>query len=168
MGSTVLIIDTSVLCCLLDVPGKETCGSDADRWNNERVSALLEQRAGAVRVLPLATIIETGNHISQANGDRHNVAKRLSAFISSAADGESPWAAFTDQADLWGAENLKELALKWPNLAAARTSIGDATIKDVAEFYARAGYAVEIVTGDAGLKAYEPKSKPMVPRRREK
>ena len=35
-------------------------------------------------------------------------------------------------------------------------SIGDATIKDVATYYREAGYGVEILTGDEGLKAYEP------------
>ena len=43
--------------------------------------------------------------------------------------------------------------------------IGDATIKDVAEFYTESGVSVEILTGDEGLKAYEPKAV-KVPRRR--
>src|SRR6218665_1035044 len=48
------------------------------------------------------------------------------------------------------------MASTWPALAAGGTSIGDATIKHVAEYYAKAGYAVEIMTGDQGLKAYQP------------
>jgi hypothetical protein len=82
------------------------------------------------------------------------------------ADGSSPWAAFIDQADLWNAEKLNGLAQKWPLLASAKTSLGDATIMDVAEFYAKGGIDVEIVTGDRGLKSYEPRKRPMVPRRR--
>ncbi len=53
-------------------------------------------------------------------------------------------------------------------LAEAGQSLGDASIVDVANYYAEAGYAVVILTGDEGLKAYEPRNKPMVPRRRAK
>lgn len=169
MPARVLILDTSVLCCFLQVPGKETCGSDEDRWDHRRISALIDaevQRASLL-VLPLATIIETGNHIAQAKrGDRFIVATRLAGFIALAADGASPWAAFTQQSGLWEPGALKILAETWPALAAAGTSIGDATIKDVAEFYAKGGYEVEIVTGDAGLKAYQPLTPPRIPRRR--
>lgn len=28
----IVVIDTSILCAWLDVPGKETCGPDDDRW----------------------------------------------------------------------------------------------------------------------------------------
>jgi hypothetical protein len=61
---------------------------------------------------------------------------------------------------------LKSLADDWPNLAARGVSIGDATIKTVAEYYARAGYEVEILTGDLGLKAYQPAQPTLTPRRR--
>ena len=33
----VLILDTSVLCVWLDVPGMEGCGPDSDRWDKLRV-----------------------------------------------------------------------------------------------------------------------------------
>ena len=81
-----------------------------------------------------------------------------------AATAEEPWAAFTSQSELWSEENLKKLADEWPKLAASKISIGDATIKDVAEFYTESGFSVEILTGDGGLKAYEPKAI-KVPRR---
>ncbi|MCW5258880.1 hypothetical protein [Verminephrobacter eiseniae] len=58
------------------------------------------------------------------------------------------------------------MARTWPALAAGGTSIGDATIKHVAEYYAKAGYAVEIMTGDQGLKAYQPIAPIPRPRRR--
>lgn len=35
-----------------------------------------------------------------------------------------------------------------------------------AQFYAKANFEVEIVTGDAGLKSYEPASRPVIPRQR--
>jgi hypothetical protein len=57
------------------------------------------------------------------------------------------------------------LAREWPKLAAACTSIGDATIKDVAEYYGEAGYEVIIVTVESGLKAYEPAQPRKTPQR---
>jgi hypothetical protein len=168
MSRKVLIIDTSVLCCLLNVPGKETAGPDNDRWSHERIAQLLadEERIGSTFVLPMATLIETGNHIAQAPGQRFETAQALAEHLQSAVDASSPWAAFTDQSPLWQNDNLRTLANTWPGLAAQRISIGDATIKDVAEHYAKGGFDVEILTGDQGLKAYEPVRPAHIPRRR--
>ncbi|WP_024275693.1 hypothetical protein [Hyphomicrobium sp. 802] len=168
MPLRVLILDTSVLCCLLEIPGKEICGPDGDKWDKERVTKLLkeEKGKGSSFVIPLATIIETGNHIAQSPKGRFELATAFGGYMKKAADGSSPWAAFIEQADLWTAEKLNSLADNWPTLAAAKTSLGDATIMDVAEFYAKGGFDVEIVTGDLGLKSYEPRKKPMIPRRR--
>ncbi|MBI4740816.1 MAG: hypothetical protein HY777_04500 [Betaproteobacteria bacterium] len=168
MRKRVLILDTSVLCCWLQVPGKATTGPANDRWNHDRIDALLEQERAknSTFVLPIATLIETGNHIAQAPSQRFERASNLANYLREAADARSPWAAFTDQSPLWQAENLRTLADSWPRLAAAGTSIGDATIKDVAEYYAKAGYFVEILTADAGLKAYEPVQPVAIPRRR--
>jgi len=165
----VLIIDTSILCVWLQVPGKTTCGSAAEQWNKERVDQALEQeiQAGTTLVLPLATIIETGNHISQAASQRYEMAQALARIMAEAADGKTPWAAFTIQTDLWDADGLKKLATEWAALASQKLSIGDATIKTVAEYYARSGFEVEIFTGDKGLKAYQPSLPPStIPRRR--
>lgn len=168
MPKRVLILDTSVLCCWLQVPGKEEAGPADDRWNHDRIHALLkkEEVMSSTFVLPIATLIETGNHIAQAPRQRFECASSLADYLREAADARSPWAAFTDQSPLWQAENLRALADNWPLLAKGGTSIGDATIKDVAEYYARAGYFVEILTGDAGLKAYEPVKSAAIPRRR--
>lgn len=167
MAQKVLVIDTSVLCCLLNIPGKSTAGPDQDKWDRERVEETLAHHEGATRVLPLATLIETGNHIAQSPSDRHRTGNALGDILRLAAEATSPWAAFADQAALWLPEKLHELAESWPALGVAGTSIGDATIKDVAEYYALAGYDVEILTGDQGLKAYEPAKPLKVPRRRQ-
>ena len=168
MSRRVLILDTSVLCCWLQVPGKEVAGPVNDRWDHDRINALLEDERAkdSTFVLPIATLIETGNHIAQAPNQRFERASSLAGYLREAADAASPWAAFTDQSPLWQAENLRALAESWPRLAVGGTSIGDATIKDVAEYYATAGYFVEILTGDAGLKAYEPVKPAEIPRRR--
>ena len=170
MKSKVLVIDTSILCCWLEIPGKETCGNDDDKWERNRVKNLIneETKQGATIVLPLATIIETGNHISQARSMKYECAKELANLINLAADNSTPWAAFSDQDSLWTSDELKRLALEWPELAMQNISLGDATIKLVAEYYAKGGYEVEILTGDSGLKSYQPTVVAPEPRRRKR
>jgi len=168
MRHKILILDTSVLCCWLKVPGKETAGPECDRWDYDRINRLLEEesRAGTTFVLPIAALIETGNHIAQAPHQRYECALELAAHLRNASDANSPWAAFVEQSELWSAEKLRSLAEEWPQLAAANITIADATIKSVAEYYAAASVQVTILTGDAGLKAFEPAAPPLVPRRR--
>jgi len=168
VSKRVLILDTSVLCCWLQVQGKEESGPVDDRWDHARIAQLLdkERSQGSTFVLPIATLIETGNHIAQAPGQRFERASDLAGYLKEAADAQSPWAAFTEQSSLWESDNLRKVAETWPALATGGTSIGDHTIKDVAEYYAQAGYFVEILTGDAGLKAYEPVQPASIPRRR--
>ena len=120
----------------------------------------------AILVLPLASLIETGNHIAHAADRRYQTANSFAQLIRAAAVGNEPWAPFTGQDPCWTEEALVELADNWPNLAAAEQSIGDYTIKEVAEHYASTGCSVEILTGDDGLRAYTPTSEVLVPRRR--
>lgn len=171
MGNKVLVMDTSILCCWIKVQGKETCGPSGDKWDHDRVEKYVNSQVklGATIVLPLATIIETGNHIAQSNNNRYETAQSLAEIMRKTADSITPWAAFTDQGDLWSSEELKKLSEEYPNLASQKISIGDATIKKVADYYSRTGtYEVEILTGDQGLKAYEPQHTPIVPRRKRK
>ncbi len=109
-------------------------------------------------------MIETGNHIAQTP-DCYALAQNLAALMIKAADERSPWAPFSRQIKLWDESGLKRLAADWPQLAVQKIAIGDATIKAVAEFYSGIGYQVEILTGDSGLKAFEP-AQPKQPRRR--
>lgn len=166
----VLIIDTSILCVWLDVPGKETCGPEDDRWDKLRVDAKIQNeiQAKTTFVLPLASIIETGNHIAQAAHSRYERGQALAELMRKSADSETPWAAFSQQSELWSQEKLRILADTWPGLANQRLSLGDATIKDVADFYAQTRYQVEILTGDQGLKAYQPAAPVDVPRRKQR
>jgi hypothetical protein len=114
----------------------------------------------------LAVLIETGNHIAQCSGDRFGLAGQLAQLLINAVNGSNPWVPFAGQDELWERDGLLRLAAAWPQLATGGTSIADATIKDVAEFYAEAGFAVEIVTGDEGLRAYTPTVAAARPRRR--
>ena len=162
----ILVIDTSILCVWLDVPGKEICGEAGNLWDKERVKRVLdkEKRKGTRFVLPLAVIIETGNHIAQSQNS-WDCANALCDIIKQSIDSASPWIAFSQQDVLWKPENLRRLANEWPDYAKAKMSFGDMTIKTVADFYAEARYNVQILTGDAGLKAYEPVTVQLIPRR---
>ncbi len=165
----VLIIDTSILCIWLKVPGMDTCGP-GNEWTKQLVNEKIEKEKekNTIFVLPLATIIETGNHIAQAAHSRKERGEALADLMRKSADQQTPWAAFSDQSVLWSEEKLKSLANSWPGLAAQKLSLGDATIKDVAEYYSQMQYAVEILTGDQGLKAYQPPEPVQVPRRRQR
>jgi hypothetical protein len=167
-SKSVVVIDTSVLCVWLKVPGRLTCGPDDNRWDFDRADREIQQHisAGSSLILPLTTIIETGNHIAQATGDRYPFAKELGEIMCKAANAESPWAAFVEQADHWTPENLRKLAGEWPPMAAQKFSIGDATIKEVADYYAAMGHKVELLTGDQQLAAHQPPPPKLIPRRR--
>lgn len=165
----ILILDTSILCVWLQVPCMLTCGPDVNRWDCDRVEQKIntEKELHTTFVLPLAVIIETGNHIAQANGDKTAVTTKFISLIHKTIEEESPWAAFTQQRKLWEGEQMKELMNRWKDLVHVKHSLGDASIVDVAQFYAESGCEVEIFTGDEGLKAFEPTKHIMPePRRR--
>lgn len=167
----VLIMDTSILCVWLNVPGMATCGPDDDKWDKPRVNEKIETEINnlSTLVLPLSTLIETGNHIAQASHSRKERGEDLGELMRLSADEQTPWAAFSDQYTLWTPQKLKELSEYWPDLAQGqRLSLGDATIKDVAEYYSEIGWEIKILTGDHGLKAYEPTAPAEIPRRRQR
>jgi len=166
----VLLIDTSLLCVWLKVPGKETAGNN--KWDFELVNEkiLTEIEKGTTLVLPLATVIETGNHIAQSkttNSDSKRItSEKFAEIMIYAADEKSPWAAFREQIVLWEAEGLKNLAEKFPNQAVEKTSMGDASIVVLGwYYYQEKGFHVEFLTDDNGLKSQEP-PQPQPPTRR--
>ena len=165
----VLLIDTSLLCVWLKVPGKETAGNN--KWDFELVNEkiLTEIAKGTTLVLPLATVIETGNHIAQAkttNSDSKRItSEKFAEIMIAAADETSPWAAFREQIVLWEAEGLKNLAEKFPNQVVKKTSMGDASIAVLGYYYHEKGFHVEFLTDDNGLKSQEP-APPKSPTRR--
>ncbi|MFI3303679.1 MAG: hypothetical protein SNF68_08250 [Rikenellaceae bacterium] len=169
----IIILDTSILCVWLQVPGMESCGSDEECFNYDDVKKIIDEQiaASATLVLPLATIIETGNHIAQCNGDKHNVAKEFADFIVKSINGDNPWALFTKQSSIWEGDKLKDLVKTWLGNVAAKHSFGDASIVSVANDYAKLSTCeVFIFTGDKGLSAYSPVdiAKIATPRRRRK
>ena len=85
--SSICIIDTSIFTNILDVP----CRNQEHAKIIERFEEyiLLECQF----ILPMATVIETGNHIAQ-NGDgrtRRATAQRFVDFVQSALNNDFPW-----------------------------------------------------------------------------
>jgi hypothetical protein len=98
---TVVFIDTSVLCNFLRIPGKaqyeEVVHKDYERRRND----------GNMFVLPMASIIETGNHIEQlSNGEqRRRCADDLTKILRLVATDTSPWVLVETA---WDCELLKQ------------------------------------------------------------
>jgi len=69
----VLIIDTSVLCVYLGIPKMESCGKNSNYWDRDKIRRKLEEEEEnqTVFILPLAAVIETGNHITQIKSENH-------------------------------------------------------------------------------------------------
>ena len=85
----VVFIDTSVLCNLLRIPGKAQHQQEVHEDYRQR------REAGDTFVLPLAAVVETGNHIEQLGEslgyDRRRCAESLVAILRLVAGGDEPW-----------------------------------------------------------------------------
>ena len=117
---TICLVDTSIFCNVLEVPNQ--C-QDKDAV----LDGLREKiEAGWSLLLPVAAIIETGNHIAQvADGrQRRGVAGRFVEQVKMALNGEAPWVV-TPLPE-------KEAWLAWlnefPEHAMREVGIGDLTI----------------------------------------
>lgn len=94
-------VDTSILCNLIDVPGRNQRRDEVQKLFEELV------REGSTRfVIPVTTVIETGNHIANARGDRRAAAARLNRFLELAASEDPPWQL---HAVTWDADFLEAL-----------------------------------------------------------
>jgi predicted nucleic acid-binding protein len=85
--SSICLIDTSVFVNLLNVPNlNQDYQSVMDNFKNYAES-------GYTFLLPMATIIETGNHIAHnGNGDvRRQTAERFVKEVKAAFNEEAPW-----------------------------------------------------------------------------
>ncbi len=82
----VVFLDTNVLLNVLDVPGK----------NSDRAEVVTEFRrlraAGATLIIPIAAVVEVGNHLAQLAGhERQDRSRTFAAFLRASIDGAAPW-----------------------------------------------------------------------------
>jgi len=79
------LVDTSVFAALIKVPGRDQ--------RHDEVRSEFERRidAGITFILPVTTIIETGNLIANGSGDRRSAAQRLLQALDLARASDPPW-----------------------------------------------------------------------------
>lgn len=117
---SVCLIDTTILCEILEVPNK--CGHSG-LVLSEMEDKVREQEA---LLLPMSSILETGNHIGQ-NGDgnqRRLTASRFVQMIEQAVRGEAP---FTPT-PFFEPKELLEWIGHFPDWAGRGSGLGDLTI----------------------------------------
>ena len=152
----VWFVDTSVLCDLLKVPGKcqrhEEVREELRSLNDSRVQL----------VLPIASIIETGNHIAQADDGhgRRTSAKAFVDLLRLTAEGRAPWVLHSVA---WDGRMLR-LLCDGPGAVGEFVEMagrgllgaGDIAILAECELYSSrtAGVDVRIWTHDRALAAY--------------
>lgn len=137
--SAVCLIDTSVFLNLLNVPAR----------NQEKEAVTTDfmeyAASGCTFILPMATILETGNHIAQ-NGDgriRRQTALRFCEAVKGAFTGEAPYqpSEFPNTGEILGwLDEFPDKAgqNKSPTRTAEGTSFGDLSIiKEYAKCVAR-------------------------------
>ena len=119
---TVHFIDTSILLNILEIPGR----------SQKRQMVLQQMKdftaAGDKFILPLATIIETGNHIAHIDDGnmRRNCAERLSITIKEVLSNTLPWA--YNKGEL-NDDDLRKIAERFPNYAQQQSmGFGDLSI----------------------------------------
>ncbi len=155
----VVFLDTSVLLNVLDVPDK----------NGEKEAILprfreLAKSGTALMVIPMAAVIEVGNHIAQLeNGAvRRQRMERFADFLRQSLSGRPPWVV---SGAIWDAVFLSELVeghQERPgmvDLSSGGVGAGDGSILLELERYRQRSdvpskLPVELWSLDQGLQAY--------------
>lgn len=125
--SAVCIVDTSIFCEILAIPGKSS--AHAAEYRKEFGS---KAKAKEALLLPLAVVVECGNHIGQI---RNGHARRLAAVafeqqVTSALAGKAPFTI----TPLLNLDEWSTMLARFPDWALRNESgIGDLSIVDVYE-----------------------------------
>lgn len=117
---SVCIIDTSVFCNILRVPGRDQRYAQAMAELDE----LLEDEWSLL--LPVATIYETGNHIANATdgGRRRSVAGVFVDQVTDAFHGEAPWT----PTPVHSGDDLTRWLAEFPDSAMGGVGLADLSI----------------------------------------
>ena len=113
---TVVLLDTSVFCNVLRVPGRD---QEADSVM-EKLTRLI--RENATLLLPLAVVLETGNHVARVG--RRDVAERFAQAVRAALEGGAPWI----PTPLVTGDELRKWLDAFPDEAARGVSLVDLSI----------------------------------------
>jgi hypothetical protein len=153
-----VFVDTSILCVLLQIPGKSDDRSQLVQEFEQR------QGNGAVFVIPIAAVVEPGNHIAQLSDghDRESRSRALENLLDRSLAATHPWVMSGVAWDHVLVRSIIDGGGSAPDLVqAARSHVGTGDLSILAEmraFSARtetpSALAVELWTLDAGLKAF--------------
>ena len=145
----VVIVDTGIFLNLLNVPAYNQ-HSNAVR---ECFGEFAKKRADFE--LPIATVIESGNHIAQLSngGDRRRFAETFSRQVRRALEAESPWTL----TPLPNETQLHEWLAGFPDAAMRELSLGDLSIVEAwkAACQRRPFRRVRIWSLDEGLQGHD-------------
>ena len=123
-----ILIDTSVMLEILNVPDKSNVHDDVIAEFKKKADA------GCSFFIPLATIVETGNHIAQ-NGDgnqRLECARNFVKLIEKSLDGYAPFKILR----FFNQDELRGWLQEFPDSAMRGKSFGDFSIqKDLARLH---------------------------------
>jgi hypothetical protein len=125
----VSIIDTSVLCNIINIPNRNEKRAEVLR----EFEKLVEDKQQLL-ILPFATIIETGNHIAHiADGNiRRMRAQVMADLIARTANDQAPWSYYGKEFER---EQLLEISEQLVDYAVAETGFGDLSIIQVYKKY---------------------------------
>lgn len=117
---SICLLDTSVFVEILLVPNMDAHSKEIVRELEIKISK------GESLFLPLATILETGNHIAQnGNGNmRRIVAERFVKQVQLALDGQSPFTPISFQNTM----NIGKWLADFPDSAMQGQGLGDLSI----------------------------------------
>jgi hypothetical protein len=119
--SSIVLVDTSILLNVLDVEGRNDLRDEV----LDALGACIQ--AGDHLFIPIAAIVETGNHIAHvANGAaRRSAAQRFVQAVQDALDNVAPWKPlnFPDHTD------LAAWLQAFPDHASRRIGMGDVSIQ---------------------------------------
>ena len=152
--TSISFIDTSVLCNLVPVPGRDQNASDVRLEMAERLDR--QERF----ILPITAVIETGNFIAQLPDGRvrRQTAEKLDRILRMVCEGNAPWVLhdvawdkpFLNQM-LDGADTMMD----YIEHASNQIGVGDlCIINERLTYQQRSQVRASIWTLDGGLSSY--------------
>lgn len=158
----VRFIDTSIMCNLLEVP--KLC-DDKERVKKEWTEVLDRKET---LIMPLATIIETGNHIAHIpdGNARYTVTMKFKEFLEKTAESKAPWTLYGNALEQ---KEIKYIAENLEQFTVPGMGVGDMTIIYAYEKYLREEPAIGTImiwSTDEHLAAYRQENVSMQRRRK--
>lgn len=147
---TIYLVDTTIFLNVLDIPG-----FNQDKGDIINRLGQLFRDSSVNLLLPMAAIIETGNHIAHlpSGGNRRRFAQKYVDQVKLALLGEAPW---TLTQNLQFSEMIQWID-EFPDHAMRKVGMGDLTI--IKEWELACGRHpndnVTIWSLDAGLQGYD-------------